>query len=238
MAGVYLDYSARKWWILVIVYVSYLCSGRYSYTLGIAFAFDVLVNFTTSSIMERDAGSIILDLVIRAFVVVLGTTVNAAFSYIFDLTMFEGNVWLYFGAVLFLYVSVKIVEPYPPSRSDDPDIRLAYAPIAPHKLKPQQKGAPRSGMYYIHYVFWIATVIYTLMYRDVVVFAEPWTYGMYFSYLVGVLALVAVAEVRGMEWWSPFMFFVFWAVVILVGYPIAFDVLKLQRKFPLKTYFT
>ena len=224
-----LDGTRQRWWILVIVLATYMCTHHYSWTIGIAFGYDFVVNFWRSDVFaaarpwdDQPTASIALDFFVRAAVVVVGATLNAFLAYVFDLTFFEGNVYLYLGIVAVLHIWYVIVEqhvygegvyevPLDRAAADRPaaaarrDRNLADDAVAPLRS------------YADYALFFGGVVVATLLYRDLVIFAEPYTYLYYFGYIGSVFFLVLVRHVSGCEWQPLTAFFAFWLAVAIIG---------------------
>lgn len=233
-----IDCCRYRWWIFTLVHVTYLCFHNFGWAVGIMIGLEVVVNTWLSDLFmpyaqPPDYWSIVIDTLLRATTVVVGAILNAFMSYVFDLTNFQGLTGLYFGMIIFLYVWFRLVEIHEP--------RLWPERTVKDKKRDAERLAKQrhtAWNYSDYMIFGVGTFAFTLMFRDIVVFAEPWTYGMFFAYLVSVVALVAVSDVPGMEWWALLLFFVFWIAVLGIAYAITATALDVERKMSLAAYFS
>jgi hypothetical protein len=266
-AKMLVDFNRRRWWILVIVHLAYLCFHRYTWAIWVPLVYDFglwvfftdLLPWRADAVPSAVAASVVLDLFLRAVVVVLGATLNAFMSYVFDLTAFEGMRSLYFLVILFIVVLLRIVEGDSPhvlaTAGEESEGFFGRAALVPWRFKTALKKRTRARrredcQAYTYRFFSYSRLDYfvlpfvlalTLGFElgGVVLFGEPWTFGTFYIYLVSVFFLVALADKEhGWEWISPLLFFVFWVVALAVTYGVGVGKLKIERKHALADYFT
>ena len=223
-----LDGSRQRWWILLLVLVAYLSTHRYSWTIGIVFAFDLVVNYARSGLFWYEwgdppavrAASAAADFALRAATVVVGATVNAFVAYVYDLTFFEGTPYLYLGLVALMYLWAALVEGRGPT-----DAIYAVGGAAP-RTQPQRdaaedaRAARRIALdtaaplrtYADYVLIFGGSVIAALTATGVFIFAEPYTLLYFYGYAVSVFFLVLIRHLTGREWQPLAAFLAFWLV--------------------------
>jgi len=117
-----IDLSRQRWWILIVVNVMYLCLHSYGWAIWTSLVFDLLVNFSMSNIFEVTVpaaqwpwASVVLDLLLRTAMIAAGATLNAATWWAYELNFFEGNVYVYIGVAILLYLLFRLIDPPDPS---------------------------------------------------------------------------------------------------------------------------
>jgi hypothetical protein len=234
------NYSRRKWAVLLLVHLTYVCTEMFWAAVLAPLALDMLVVFPRAQIFQRwlhgpvlpdvdIRASVAVDVAVRTGLVLLGAVLNALFSYVFDLTFYRGAVVLLFGIVFFTYAwyaLMPVADPGPVLIVDTAEPRF---PVYVDGLDPDT-------MIYADYVFLFVLLAFVAGSTEVYVFAEPWTFATVYVYYISVVVLTAVGDVKvplHMHWWALLIFVVFWASVLLVIYQI-----DLSRKHDLARFFT
>jgi hypothetical protein len=201
--------KSEKGAILIIVYVVYLSFESYWLSIVAPFLLDLFV-FGLMSLSVPESGR---DFFTRAGISLLytavGATLNAFFSYAFDLSFYRGATPVITSVSMMAYAWFKVCF--------------------------WERGPkwPEANLLYF------VLLVVTLMCTETIVFSEPWTFVTFYIYFLSVWALwllTALATDSPRKWteWMPFIFFsLFWAAVI--GLSLLID---LSRKHELKMYFT
>lgn len=212
-------HDRRRWSILIVASVGYLCSHSYVFGIMATIGLDVLVNVASLLVAGSTLWSsrewLVLDVLIRMATIVIGVTINAFSSYVFDLSYFYGMQWIFFAVVVLLYVYVRLVD---------------WGSGAWNK----SYNRPTWG---VDYIFGLASLGAMAFFMNFVAFGEPYTFMVEMIYIASVIALTAVSDVKKMQWWAFLIFVVFWAVAIIVALIINIQLDK-DFRFPLAYYFT
>jgi hypothetical protein len=259
------DCNRRRWWILIIVYASYLCFKDFATALWTSLVFDLLFNFSFSELFylrmspNMLAVSIVIDIVLRMAIIVLGASINAFIAYIFDLTFIEGAYGLYFAMVAGFYAWFRFIDTAAPVILLAPPEQPIIADPRANKQrarggndeKTKSPSPPPKVDGYMDYVFLVVMLVYTFMFMDKLFFAEPWTYGMYYIYIFSVFCLVIVsdapvpAKLQGaqatramLRWLAPLLFVIVWVLILVISYAVIWKIIKIERKIALNYYFT
>lgn len=204
-------HNRRRWYILIIGSISYLASHHYGYAIPITVAFDLVMNLANVFIAGARVASkpeyVAADVVIRIACIVAGITINAFASYVFDLSFLFGVSYFLMAIFMLIYLFVRMLD---------------WA--MPNKI-------------HVDYFFVLGSLGALWFFDNNAVFGEPYTYLTEAIYIISVYFLVLISDLRHMQWWSFFIFAVFWAVAILVGWLINTFQMHHHYKYPLSHYF-
>lgn len=207
-------HDRRRWYILIIASVAYLCSHSYLFGTLTTIGFDFLVNLCcvwvghnrrTSKAPISVNGSIALDCLIRAATIVVGVTINAFASYVFDLSFLYGIPWLYLAVTVAVYVYIRGID------------------------------AVTNGRMYADYGFGLGALATLVFFMNFVAYGEPYTFMTEMIYIFSVVCLVAVSD--KIQWWAALIFVVFWILAIAAGSVANFYIGK-DYRYPISYYFT
>lgn len=195
--------------ILIIVYVVYLSFESYWLSIVAPLLLDLFVSGLMVLSVTESTRSFFTRIGISLLFISVGATLNAFFSYSFDLTFYRGATPVIMSVSMMAYAWFKVCF--------------------------WERGPkwPEANLLYF------VLLVVTLMCTETIVFSEPWTFVTFYIYFLSVWALsllTTLAEDSSKKWmgWIPFIFFVlFWAAVI--GLSLLID---LSRKHELKMYFT
>jgi len=206
-------HNSRRWWIIIIVEMTYICTqNSYLASIVISLIFDLIANvliyLMEASPLSKRWSWVLIDILIRMMTIWIMATISALISYVFDLTGILGQVWLYMGIVLGVTLFIWIFDSIASSSSS--------------KVK-------------VHYLTFLFIAVFTAMFVNFMTFAEPWTYGAFFLFSSAVFLLVVVSEY--IQWWAFFVFIVVQSWVILTGAIIIMN-MGFERKHTLSSFFT
>lgn len=215
-----IHHDRRRWYILIIASVAYLCSHSYVFGIMATIGFDFIMN--AASVLVTGPGArwssinwLVLDVFVRMGTIVVGVTINAFASYVFDLSYLYGLQWLYLATVVLVYIFVRMVD------WGDRDWNRKHS-------------QPTWG---VDYVFGIVSLSLTVFFMNFVAFGEPYTFMTEMIYITSVVGLVVTSDVQVMKWKAFFVFVIFWIIAIIVGLIVNTSLDK-DFRFPLSYYFT
>lgn len=245
MMAIELDLCRQRWWILILVHAFYLAMHSYWLTILAAFAFDLAVNMSTSALADAGGGpwdqpweNLWIDAALRLVLIVVGATINALLSYAFQLSFFQGLVYLYAGIIALVHLMFRFVEmpngdatvyvatgtglvPRAAVRAhEEAEAReRAKSRRDPRYVWPHMREDPQRPPFAGHYDYFVvvSVVALTLAFMDSVEYAEPQTYAVFVAYAISVFLMVLCMEVEGREWPWLLAFVAFWMVVVLIG---------------------
>jgi hypothetical protein len=148
-----------------------------------------------------------IDFFIRVASVVIGITINAFTAYVYDLSFFFGLRYFLMGLIMMMYLYIRMIDWAMPSRI------------------------------YADYFFILASLATLTFFMNFVIYGEPYTYLAEAIYIISVFFLVLISDLRHMQWWSFFIFVLFWTIGILVGWLVNKFQMHHHYRYTLHHYF-
>lgn len=207
----FIIHNRRRWYILIIGQIAYMCMHHYGYAIAVTVGFDILVNmlnvFFAGAAISSKIEAVVLDVIIRVICIVGGITINAFTAYVYDLSFFFGLRYFLLGLYMLLYLYIRMIDWTMPSRV------------------------------YVDYFFILASIALLTFFMNFVIYGEPYTYLAVAVYVVSVFFLVLISDLRHMQWWSLFIWAVFWIAGVLIGWLVNTFQMHHHYRYPLRHYF-
>jgi len=207
-------HNSRRWWIIIVVEMTYMCTqNSYLASIVISLILDLCVNgvifFVSEDVRQKHRWRwFFIDLLLRMMTIWVMATIAALISYVLDLTGILGQVWLYMGINFGVLFLIWIID-----------------------------SITFGAFIKIHYLTFVFVAVFTAMFVNLMTFAEPWTYGVFFLFSTSVLLLVIASEY--IRWWAFFVFVVVWSWVLLISAIIIMNMGEgFERKHTLTSFFT
>lgn len=180
-------HDRRRWYILIIGSIAYLCSHSYLFATTATIAFDVVLGLACAAMdwPNVDGRGFVIDKAIGALCIVGGCTVNAFGAAIFDLSFLYGLQWLYFAIMVALYMYFRAIDTF---------------------------FRTKAGLDYIFGAVALGTLVF---FMNFVAYGEPYTFMVEMIYILSVIGLVAISD--RIQWWAALVFFSFWIIAIGAG---------------------
>jgi hypothetical protein len=226
MVWLVLDLDRRKWWVLIVVYVSYMCFNSYGKSIWTSLVTDFFSSYLTSNLMlsqhffgdESHAGgirlfvfSLFVDLLLRLLIIVAGASITAFLHYGLNLSTLRGLNVMYFFTVIFFRLWIGMLD----SHRRTEIMVHANKPVAiilecatknnlnasSRPLSDQKPHAHLLQGLFIDakgdFLFWALVLVFTVSFTNYLIFGEPWTYALFYIFITSVFFLVLVLERPG-----------------------------------------
>lgn len=204
-------HNRRRWYILIVGSITYMCMHSYPYAIAITVAFDLVVNmasvFLMNAALSSSVEAVVADIFIRIACIVAGITINAFTAYVYDLSFFFGLRYFLMGLYMLVYVYIRMVD------------------------------WSMSSRIFVDYFFILGSLALLTFFMNFVIYGEPYTYLAEAVFILSVFFLVLISDLRHMQWWAFFTFVVFWAVGLLVGWAVNKFQLNHHYRYTLMHYF-
>lgn len=160
-----IKHDRRRWNVLIVASVAYLCSHSYAFGVLATSLFETIVNVFVNLTQKRPWGEWGVSAAISVLTILVGVTINAFTAYVFDLTFLFGLQWLYLAVVVFFYLHIRALD------------------------------MATEGRVYVDYVFGVASLAMLAVLMNFVAFGEPYTFMTEMLYIVSVVGLSATSSV-------------------------------------------
>ena len=204
-------HNRRRWYILIVGSVAYMCMHSYPYAITVTVAFDILVNmmnvFFAGAAISSTIEGVMVDIFVRVACIVAGITINAFTAYVYDLSFFFGLSYLLLGLFMLIYVYIRMIDWSMPSRI------------------------------YADYFYILGSLALLTFFMNFVIYGEPYTYLAEAVFIISVFFLVLISDLRHMQWWSFFIFAMFWVIGLVVGWAVNKFQMHHQYRYTLMHYF-
>jgi len=204
-------HNRRRWYILIIGSITYMCMHSYPYAIAVTVAFDTLVNmanvFFAGAAVSSTIEAVIADIFMRVATIVMGITINAFAAYVYDLSFFFGMQYFLMGLFMLIYIYIRMIDWTMPS------------PI------------------FVDYFFVLGSLALLTFFMNFVIYGEPYTYLAEAVFIISVFFLVLISDLRHMQWWAFFIFVIFWVIGLVVGWAVNKFQMHHQYRYTLMHYF-